>query len=67
MLACPLRGRYQGAKWTLRKLYSTSVSHNHAPSQLPYPPADSLPRSGLVQYMFCDPDFMIEIEAIAAA
>jgi hypothetical protein len=38
-----------GAKRTSGKLCSTSVSHNHAASQLPYPRADSLPRSGLVQ------------------
>jgi hypothetical protein len=28
------------------------VSHNHTPWQLLYPPADFLPRSGLVQYLF---------------
>jgi hypothetical protein len=38
-----------GAKRRSGKLYSTGVSHNHSPSQLPYPPADFLPRSGLVQ------------------
>ena len=47
-----------GAKRTSGKLYSTSVSHNHAASQLPYPRADSLPRSGLVQYMLCDPNIV---------
>ena len=26
--------------------------------QLPYPPADSPPRSGLMQYLFCDPDIL---------
>ena len=31
-----------GAKRTSGKLYSTSVSHSHAASQLPYPRADSL-------------------------
>jgi hypothetical protein len=40
-----------GAKRTLGKLYSTSVSHNYAASQLPYPRTDCLPRSGLVQEM----------------
>lgn len=44
-----------GAKRTSGKLYSTSVSHNHAPSQLPYPRADFLPRSGLVQETLCEP------------
>src|SRR5471032_154087 len=48
-MAQNVRFRGAGAKRTLGKLHSTSVSHHHAPSQLPYPPADSLPRSGLVQ------------------
>jgi hypothetical protein len=33
-----------GAKRTLRKLHSTRASHKYSPSQLSYPPADSLPR-----------------------
>ena len=47
-----------GAKWTLRKLRSTRASHKYSPSQLPNPPAGSLPRSGLVQDYFCDPNIL---------
>jgi hypothetical protein len=37
---------------------STLMSESGAASQLPYPRADSLTRSGLVQYMFCDPHIL---------